>query len=198
MVTDYRLKITTRNNRILQRIEDRGYKSVAQFCAAFGFNYTSFSDIVRMERPAKTTAGKWTVTVQNIADALSCNPDDLFTDRQAAGGVKSVQRNVSEATIISLSDATLETEALPSPERAFYQSEMVERLMAGLKPRDRQIIERLYLDGAPIQKVADEFGVGYNRIRKIENRALYKMRRASGAKFAEGHGQHIAVGWIDP
>jgi hypothetical protein len=39
-MSDYRIKITIRNDRLLSKMEEMGFKSVMQFCKHTGMQYT--------------------------------------------------------------------------------------------------------------------------------------------------------------
>ena len=58
----------------------------------------------------------------------------------------------------------------------------INEALAGLSPRERQIVSRRFLDDRRITlaELGDSFGVSKERVRQIEARALKKMRRALG------------------
>jgi hypothetical protein len=49
-VSDYSLKLTIRNGRILQAIKDAGFDSQAAFCKANDLCYQAFIDMVGLRR----------------------------------------------------------------------------------------------------------------------------------------------------
>jgi len=52
--------------------------------------------------------------------------------------------------------------------------------LAGLPPRERQIIEQRILAEAPrtLQEIADEFGISRERVRQLEQNALRRLKAA--------------------
>jgi RNA polymerase sigma factor (sigma-70 family) len=53
----------------------------------------------------------------------------------------------------------------------------VRHAMAGLSPRDRHVLEAIYLDGRLFCEVAAEMGVSCSRITQIHRRALARVRQ---------------------
>ena len=45
-MSDYRLKITIRNDRLLRAIEAKGFISVRKFCVAHGLEYQRTTEII--------------------------------------------------------------------------------------------------------------------------------------------------------
>lgn len=56
--------------------------------------------------------------------------------------------------------------------------------LAGLPPRERQIIEQRILAETPrtLQEIADEFGISRERVRQLEQNALCRLKTALGAR----------------
>jgi RNA polymerase sigma factor (sigma-70 family) len=180
-MTDYRIQVRVKNNRILSLIEET-HASAMAFAREHNINYTSLMQLISLRLPAKTVMGNWTKVVLDTAGALNKDPEELFTERQLAGlKTSTIIRNVSEEDIISLSDS--ETKFLLTDD---HQDERIfANQMAGLvqvlPPRQRAIIQhRFGLTGAE-EMTYDElgacWGVTKERIRQIEVSALRKLRQ---------------------
>ena len=165
----------------MSRIKARGYSTIAGFCRAFGLPYAEVSALVSMRKPAYAKRTVWRGIAEQIADALSCNIDDLFTERQAAGRVKPVVRQMDEEELVALADlrGTDEVSRLPSPEITAYQSQRAMQLMDCLTPRQRQIIQKRFWHGDTYDQIGKSFGVHGQRIRQIEAQAIRKMQKAA-------------------
>ena len=50
-VNEYRIKVTVRNNLILNAIENAGYKSVSEFCRAVNLPKTALTELIAMRKP---------------------------------------------------------------------------------------------------------------------------------------------------
>ena len=67
---DYRIKITIRNDRLLSAIEDQGFPSVAQFCAANCLDYQRITEIIRGKLKPLNQKGAPIPLVRNLLDTL--------------------------------------------------------------------------------------------------------------------------------
>ena len=78
-------------------------------------------------------------------------------------------------------------DALPSPEEAYEEVELVERLkeaMEDLRPRDKMILEMYYGldDGRPktLEEIGKKLGISRERVRQLKERALRTLRQKHG------------------
>jgi hypothetical protein len=182
-VSDYRLTIKARNNRILSRIEEAGFRSVSAFCQRFGLHYQGVINIIGMQNSATRKDGAWTKITMDLATALRVQPELLFTERQAGGLARStIVRNVDEEEMLSISSP--ETMLLAAPQEAvddqFSRKEAVRLILDKLDGRDRRVITRRFgLDGEPASTLGDlaaEFGTQTERVRQIENLAIRRIQ----------------------
>lgn len=76
---DFRLQIKIKNNRILKRIEELGYKTVSAFCEHCNLNKSHVYDYINFKLdPINRHTGGWKTQAQLLADSLYCMPEDLF------------------------------------------------------------------------------------------------------------------------
>ena len=78
-------------------------------------------------------------------------------------------------------------DALPSPEEAYEEVELVERLkeaMKDLRPRDKLILEMYYGldDGRPktLEEIGKKLGISRERVRQLKERALRTLKQKHG------------------
>ncbi len=78
-------------------------------------------------------------------------------------------------------------DALPSPEEAYEEVELVERLkeaMKDLRPRDKLILEMYYGldDGRPktLEEIGKQLGISRERVRQLKERALKTLKQKHG------------------
>lgn len=185
-MSDYEIKVKARNNRILSRIRERGYATVAAFCTAHNLTYSKVGQIVTMRLPATMTGkdGKkrWRVPVLDLAEALGVDPSELFTERQAGGGVRQFTTLMHEDALVALAEIKPDVPALETPEdvaRREDRDRWLTNALSALTERERGVIEaRFGINGA--EKTGDEIGheqgVTRERIRQIEIKALRKLR----------------------
>jgi RNA polymerase primary sigma factor len=131
-------------------------------------------------------------THDEIADASGL-PSALVTDLAGlATQTVSLDAPVSDETEEMLGDLLADTRAAPMLEHsAEHQQEIVEILLEGLDPREREVLYlRFGLDGGGARTLADvgkRVQLSKERIRQIEREALRKLRKVADAR----HGAFI-------
>ena len=170
-MSDYRVKVSVRNARILRAIKADGFRSVAAFCRFWGLNVHPVGAIIAMRTSPIGKEGRLSAEAQRLVDALCALPEDLWTDEQLWAKAKPVTVDVSsEQARHMLED----------------QNEAA-RLLGVLKPRERRVIESRFSAERTLEQVGKELGVTRERIREIEQGALRKMRN-------RGHLDELAAG----
>ncbi len=194
MTSDYRVEVRLRNNNILQRIERAGFDSVAEFCRAFGLRYGTIINLISIAQPALKADGEYRKIVLDLAGALECDPDDLFTDRQARAALKpKAIRNLSEQEALSLAspDAALLVAPSEDIDHRIDTQRAAQRLLEGdnLTDRQRDIVRRRFgFDGPEetYEQIAAAHGVTRERVRQLEAGALRKLKHPARCGFANG------------
>ena len=179
---DYRVVAKVRNNRILRRIEDRGFVSIAEFCAAFPMlTATKIYAFCAMRESPLLKSGEWTKQAQNLASALGCDPEDLFNEQQKRGGLKTTFVREADDTL-ALDMVPVETRALPSPDEAIDDIKFdLPKLMEALSERQKRVLTLMYgLDGQPattLEEAAQQLGgIPRERVRQIQAKAIRRMK----------------------
>jgi RNA polymerase sigma factor (sigma-70 family) len=178
-MADYRLTARIRNNRILKRMEAAGFDTTADFCRAYGMEASHVSAFITMRWPAVDKHGAWKPAAVNLADALGCNPEDLFNERQQVADFDAVvtHREIDEPPMMSIDER--EVLALPADDARDYREMARVALKAGLTGREREVLKRRFgMDGPEetFAQVGEHMGVSKERVRQIEARALRRMR----------------------
>jgi len=169
-VTDYSIKVTIRNGRILSRMRELGIPSIPELAKVAGVNYNDAVRLIAMKiKPYKEKKGDYTDLVYNVAAALKCDPDDLFTDAQRTMSLKhnSSEMFVEEETVAML--------AAPSAERSVWLKRELEHLMHNLSPRERAVMSGR-LANRELSDIGEELGIGRERVRQYEVKATRKMK----------------------
>lgn len=172
-MTDYRIKVTVRNARILRAIKDGGHDSVMSFARSAGVNYGRLIDLIAMRvTPVNEKSGRLKLIAQEICDALCMLPEDLWTDDQLF--VK-LQRSTYE---VDVSEDRL-VEAISSIDAKKALGILSESIRP-LTPRETKVLHMRFGIGMNVEctldEVAMQFGVDKERIRQIEAKALHKLR----------------------
>jgi len=199
MTDPYRIRVSVRNNLILQRIKDAGYDSVAAFCRYSGVCVTTMQQLLSMKiSPVLSRNGEWRKAVLLIAEELRCLPEDLFTDVQRTNKLERafVERTMSEEQVQELAQSGVLGQITDGrPDFAFMRKEATEILSAALgrllDPREEKAV-RLYYDmegEGPISFV--ELGVRLGNISAqramlIFWRAMQKLRHPKHVRELRG------------
>jgi RNA polymerase sigma factor for flagellar operon FliA len=76
----------------------------------------------------------------------------------------------------------------PSPDRAFEEQEVKDRIraaIASLPPRERRVIGLYYYGDATMKQIGAEIGVNESRVSQLHARAVQRMKKALGAETGE-------------
>lgn len=184
---EYRIDLKIRNNIILKKIEEAGYKTIGEFCRLN--NCMKFvpriSDIVNMKLSPINKDGNFNSSIIKVSEIIGCAPDDLFTDTQLHTELKTNKRSiqVNEAEMRFMLDKPdqklLEDRCLEE-----QRDNAIDKLLETITLRERRIIEMRmglgeYDREHTLKEIGEYYGVTGEVIRQIEVRALRKMRHPS-------------------
>jgi RNA polymerase sigma factor (sigma-70 family) len=190
MAKDYRIEVKVKNNKLLEKIEEAGYESVASFCRASGLHQTAVGKFINMvQAPVNKLTGEYSPNFMKIVDFLRCMPEDIFPKAQMQEAMK-VNKVTTKADIGDVQSLTtsLRTLALPPEEKMIFDEARtaIQRTMETLTPREQRVLMLRFgfYDGVEhtLEDVAGQFGVSKDRIRQIQEKALRKMRHPNRAK----------------
>jgi len=179
---DYRIKITIRNDRLLNAIEDRGIPSVKQFCTLYKLNYNSIVKIISGKIKPLNNLGKPIRLVEQIIDILDISLEDAFTERQLKGFAK---------TNYEISVAEKELKQLVNPVKNQEQKiieqdvklKILEAFSKRLSPREEKLIRLKYGFGDEkehtLYELSSKFKISVERVRQIISKAQRKMKHPS-------------------
>ena len=179
-MSDYRVKITIRNDRILSKIEELGFKSVMQFCKHTGMQYTSTNDIISGKVTPLQGKGELRSIAKTLLENLDMDVEDAFTERQLQGFAKnSFETKVKEKQLLQMINPAKN-----------HESRMIEKdvkknlnniLHEYLDPREINILLRRYgFTGegkVPYAEIGLPFEITSSRVRQIELRAINKLKK---------------------
>lgn len=84
-MSDYRIRVIIRNNRLLKAMEAKGFKSAAQFERSYGFRGYAMINLINGSIPPLDKNGEVKPFVKEILDILEINITDAFTEKQLQG-----------------------------------------------------------------------------------------------------------------
>jgi RNA polymerase sigma factor (sigma-70 family) len=188
-MNEYNVKVTVRNNLILQAIKDFGYTNLNNFAKSTGVSLTGLYSLVNLMEPPIGVKGEFIKTAKDLMEVLGACPSELWTDEQLTLRLDSnrTERVMSkEALQVTLQSNARSLIGLDYPEQEMVEEDMV-RVVAdkldSLSPREAEILRfRFGFDGGighTLEEVGAKFKVSRERIRGIESHALRKLRHPS-------------------
>lgn len=183
-MSDYAVKITIKNGRILSRMRARGIESLAELARRAGIKYQTLIEIVALKKRPIGKRGKWLEGLENVAGVLKCDVEDLFSDAQRE---MALERNSGE---IYLNEPEVMALTAGNPERAYWIKTEAQRLLASIRDDRAKSVVMRHMDGETYDEIARDMGVCTERIRQIERKAMRQMRekalRTPGSRPWEG------------
>ena len=168
--TDYAVKVTIRNGRILSRMRAKGINGLKDLARRAGISYGALQSIVSLKKRPLKKSGDWVFGIENVAGVLGCDVDDLFTDAQREN---TLERNSGE---IYLDEPDVMELTSGDPERAYWIKAEAQRLLGAIKSdRARDIVVR-HIEGDTFKEIADDYGLSMERVRQIDAKAKREMR----------------------
>ena len=173
---DYRVKITIRNNRILNRMEEKGYPTMTSFSKALGVSQNQIQGVISGKIKPISKKGTIISPVKTMLDALDLSLEDAFTERQLKGFNKnSFEVTMDENQIHSITSPVKNTELLAMEQNV--HSTLKNLMVKILKPRENMLIEKFYFQNKSTKELAKESNLTRTRIDQIIKKALFKLSK---------------------
>lgn len=169
-MSDFNVKITVRNARLLRAIRERA-DSVAEFCRTYGLQYPRVSALVAMNAAPVRQDGTLTATAVEVLSALGCEAEEIWPRHMERLKLK---RATAEIELSADQVAAIASDEGDPVKRAM-QRQMIGKWAKSLSPAEAEIVARR-VSGETYEEVAKSFGVTRERIRQREQRGLRKMR----------------------
>lgn len=180
---DYRVTVKVRNNNLLLAIESAGYKVGKEFADIVGKPYTEINNLINMTLSPLDRYGNARSSVQRLCVVLNKTFDELFSNSQ----IDALQTNKSEVEMTAEQVYSLNLDSTSSPLEMLEHdeaNEAVDNALDCLTPREKEVLR--LRNGIDCQEhtlaaIGELFGVGVERIRQIEQKALRKLRHPRNA-----------------
>ena len=173
---DYRVKITIRNNRILNRMEEKGYPTMTSFSKALGVSQNQIQGVISGKIKPISKKGTIISPVETMLDALDLSLEDAFTERQLKGFNKnSFEVNMDENQIHSITSPVKNTELLAMEQNV--HSTLKNLMVKILRPRENMLIEKFYFQNKSTKELAEELNLCGARVDQIIKKSLFKLSK---------------------
>ena len=174
----YRIKVSIRNNLLLNAIEEQGYPTVAAFERAMGGRISS---LVSMRVAPLLDSGEFSKEAKMAMEVLGAAPSDLWTEQQLTIKLhrNSGEREIDADLVHHLLEQRSQVDYLPSPEDHLLEREtnqLVHDLLNTIRPREKDVLISRYQNDETFDEVGKKMNVTRERVRQIEQKALRKLR----------------------
>jgi RNA polymerase sigma factor (sigma-70 family) len=180
-MSDYRVRISIRNERLLSAIEAAGYPSARQCSIANGYKDYVIGNLVSgVIKPLNTKTGKPTKFCKEVLKILGKNIEDCFTPRQLQGFKKSsYQVKVDEKELKQL--VSYHKNEGGTLLEADLDKKITQVLSIRLTPREEKIVRLYYGIGSETtpqtyEEISLLYQVTRERVKQICDRAIRKLQ----------------------
>jgi RNA polymerase sigma factor (sigma-70 family) len=199
-MSDYRVKITIRNDRLLKAIEDAGYKSSREFAIHNAINYERVGRLIRGSEKPIDKYGNITKNCSEILSLLNKTLKECFTERQLEGFKKNTfETKVAEEQLMQLVNPVKSHELkIIEQDVQFSLSEIFSKY---LTPREEKILRMRFGIGLNTDHTYEEISldcqISKERVRQIEQRAIRKLKHPSVVRKLVATGFHDVFTKVD-
>ena len=181
-MSDYRIKVNIRNNRLLEALEKKGYTnngnaSVLKFCKAHGLDYIGTNLIFSGKRSPLTTKGHLTPTAIEILDYLDLTVEQAFTEKQLKGFAKNtyiIKVKESELTQLVNNSKSLEIKMMESETNKIVNNCMDVSLKLG--ERYQKVWDGVN-GGKTLNSIGEELGITRQRVDQMYNKIQEQIKK---------------------
>lgn len=179
-MSDYRIRITVRNARLLRAIEAAGHQPGNHFAMAAGISYGGhLLPYLNLTRSPLNREGLLRECAWALCDFLGASPSDLWSDEQ----LQPLQKNHADVDLdfgqlgaLMHSDWHV-VDPVQVASRVQAKRLLLNSLDA-LTPKESKIVYARYFEDWTLEELSDHFNLSRERIRQVEMKALRKLRTA--------------------
>jgi len=177
----FRIKVSIRNNLLLNAIEEQGYPTVSAFERAMGVPSGRMGALVSMRVAPLLDSGEFSKEAKMAMEVLGAAPTDLWTEQQLAIKLKrnSGEREIDAGLVQHLLEQRQQMDYLPSPEDHLLEKEtnqLVHDLLNTIRPREKEVLISRFQNDETYGETGKKMNVTRERARQIEATALRKLR----------------------
>jgi DNA-binding CsgD family transcriptional regulator len=171
MQKDFNIKIAVRNARLLRLVRER-YDTNADFCRVAGIDPHRFSGLLNMKISPYTSDGCLKKVAEKIVSALGVLPDEIWPAH--------ISRLKAKKTSIEIEMDAPEFLAIASsdPEKTAIYRNAISKWSQILNDREKDAL-CARMAGRELSDIGKDMGIGRERVRQIEVKALRKMKLAA-------------------
>ena len=179
-MSDYRIRITVRNARLLRAIEAAGHQPGTHFAMAAGISYGGhLLPYLNLTRSPINREGLLRECAWALCDFLGASPSDLWSDEQ----LQPLQKNHADVDLdFGQLGALMHSHGHVADPVQVASRDQAKRLLLNsldaLTPKESKIVYARYFEDWTLEELSDHFNLSRERIRQVEMKALRKLRTA--------------------
>ena len=176
-MSDYRIKVSIRNNRLLKAMEAKGFSSAAKFERSYGFRNYAMINLINGSIPPLDKNGEIKSFVKEILDILEINITDAFTEKQLQGFKKNTFIiEAKESQLLQLVNARKPLE-INLVEKDV--NKLIDNLLSSLPERYEQTIRMNMFENKTIKEIASILKISKARVGQIILKGIKKLKTHS-------------------
>jgi len=182
-MSDFRVRVTVRSERILSRIEKQ-FGTQSEMARALGWTPNKVSEFVCMRRSPLLASGEFSDGARDFAAALGAYPDEIWPEHMARLRRKKAdyERSVSIGEVAAIMGK--------QPDQVL----LIEKMRETLTEREQRAVDAFMADET-LEEVGKEMGVSKERVRQLTLRAMRKMRMDAKRRLHISEGEaRVTVG----
>ena len=186
MADEYAVKVTVRNGLILRQMKKLGIKSQTELAELSGLSPSTVGVLIGFKkRPISKVTGEWLSIAFALSSALRLEPEELWTEKQRGMALESNSREVSmgEEEVMQLASG----QGTEQMVQKVLTARVVDSALKLLRPREEQVVRRVFLEGETLEAIGDDIGVTRERVRQISLKAIRILGHKSHAGKLEQH-----------
>lgn len=177
-MSDYRIRITVRNARLLRAIEAAGHQPGNHFAMAAGISYGGhLLPYLNLTRSPLNREGLLRECAWALCDFLGASPSDLWSDEQ----LQPLQKNHADVDLnFGQLGALMHSHGhVVDPVQVASRDQAKRLLLSSLQtltPRESKIVHARFFEDWTLEELSSHFNMTPARVRQIEQKALHKLR----------------------
>ena len=166
---DFNVKITVRNNRLLQAIRKK-YESVAALARNMGRSQGGVNALVSMKVKPITEKG-WTQLASDVAAMVGKEPEELWPEH-----LQDIRLSTSTSEFTIDMEGVKQIMSDNSTEKMIAHSQVLQQLNTRLTDKQKKVIDMRFNQNMSLEETGKVLGLSRERVRQIECRSLRMMK----------------------
>lgn len=176
-MSDYRIRVSIRNNRLLKAMEAKGFKSAAQFERSYKFRGYAMINLINGSIPPLDKNGEIKPFVKEILDILEINITDAFTEKQLQGFKKNtftIEAKESQLMQLTSAKKPLEMNLIESD-----INKLIKNLLSTLPKKNQIAIQMNIFENKQFKEIANVLKVSRGRAGQLVSQGIKKLQTHS-------------------